>query len=238
VSSAAEIFAPGPLPIISAVCEECGLVDVLNETLDWDEQRSHISPGLRLTGLIMNCLTEGQPSHPREVIVGSIVDTVVTEAECDVLVERIGAAAAGTPESILLPAAGGPHSAFAAEIAQAIARATDARIDVVRLVGPETTEEDREDAREHLEATTAAIEDAAVEHHIIEGTDVVSTLVEQSATYDPTIIGATREGLLQQLVFGTVPEELGRNADNTVIMAKRTLDLTSRTAHLLGRKRG
>ena len=63
VSSAAKIFAPGPLPVISAVCEECGLVTVLNEELDWDEDRSHTSPGQRIMGLIMNSLTEGQPMY-------------------------------------------------------------------------------------------------------------------------------------------------------------------------------
>ena len=58
-----KILAPGPLPIIRAVCEESGLITVLNEELDWDEERSQISPGLRLMALIMNCLTRGQPMY-------------------------------------------------------------------------------------------------------------------------------------------------------------------------------
>ena len=58
-----KILAPGPLPIIRAICVESGVIDVLDEELSWDEDRSHLSPGLRLMALIMNCLTEGQPMY-------------------------------------------------------------------------------------------------------------------------------------------------------------------------------
>ena len=58
-----KILAPGPLPVICAVCKESGLIAVLNEELDWDEQRSQLSPGLRLMALITNCLTRGQPMY-------------------------------------------------------------------------------------------------------------------------------------------------------------------------------
>ena len=58
-----ENFAPGPLPVINAVCEECGLVEVINETVEWDQQQAVVSPGLLTAGLIMNFLTEGQPMY-------------------------------------------------------------------------------------------------------------------------------------------------------------------------------
>jgi transposase len=58
-----ENFAPGPLPVINAVCKECGLVEVIDELVEWDEQQAGISPGLLIAGLIMNFLTEGQPMY-------------------------------------------------------------------------------------------------------------------------------------------------------------------------------
>jgi transposase len=63
VSSSVESFSPGPFPVITTVCKECGIVDVVNEEVEWDENRSLLSPGLRLTALIVNCLTEGQPMY-------------------------------------------------------------------------------------------------------------------------------------------------------------------------------
>jgi transposase len=58
-----ENFAPGPLPVINAICQECGLVEVINDTVEWDEQQVDISPGSLTAGLVMNFLTEGQPMY-------------------------------------------------------------------------------------------------------------------------------------------------------------------------------
>jgi len=49
--------------VINAVCKECGLVEVINETVEWDQQQAVVSPGLLTAGLIMNFLTEGQPIY-------------------------------------------------------------------------------------------------------------------------------------------------------------------------------
>ena len=67
-------------------------------------------------------------------MLGSVVDSVVTNADCDVLVERIGPEAA--VESILVPTAGGPHAEFATEVAGAIARTTGATVEAVRVIDP------------------------------------------------------------------------------------------------------
>lgn len=174
-------------------------------------------------------------SSRREVILGSIVDTVVEDAECDVLVERIRSDELDPIDSIQLPAAGGPHSELASEVAQAIARPNNAHIDVIRVVEPDMTNQDREDARERVESTTATITDVPADHRIVEGADTVDTLVEQSEGYDLTIIGATRTGPLQQLIFGTIPEQIGQKAESTVIMVKRYRNIKSRAARLLGR---
>ena len=58
-----EAFTPGPLPIIAAVCRESGLVETIDDLVDWDEQQCTLSPGERVTALIMNVLTEGKPLY-------------------------------------------------------------------------------------------------------------------------------------------------------------------------------
>lgn len=159
----------------------------------------------------------------RDYVLGSNVDEVVTKARCDVLVERIGPAT--DVESILVPTAGGPHAEFAAEIARAIALANDARVEVIYI-----SEADEDDAlaRDRLDRTAEILRDVDVETVTIESDEVVDTIVDRSSTHDITVVGSSREGLLQQLVFGAIPEEVGRRAENTVIMAKRYLGLRSR----------
>jgi len=46
-----EAYTPGPLPIIAAVCRESGLVETINDLVDWDEQQCTLSPGERVMGL-------------------------------------------------------------------------------------------------------------------------------------------------------------------------------------------
>jgi amino acid transporter len=170
-----------------------------------------------------------------EVVLGSTVDTVATEAPCDVLVERVGPDATGVSESILLPTAGGPHAELAAEVARAISHTTGASVDLVHVVDPDATESERRTAEEQLAHTGEVLADVdGVDQRLLDGASVVETIVEASGDYDLTIIGATREGLLQQLVFGSVPEAVGRRADSTVIMTKRQLAVTSTVRRLLG----
>ncbi|MFB6153112.1 MAG: amino acid permease [Halodesulfurarchaeum sp.] len=167
----------------------------------------------------------GRPARRRDVVLGSIVDTVVREATCDVLVERLGTE--GAPESILVPTASGPHSRYAAEVARAIAHTTDASITALRVVSPDADEQTRTAARETLEEMDAMLEEIPSETRLVEGRDVAGSIVDESSTHDLTVIGATREGLVQKLVFGTIPEKVGRNVSGTVIMAKRNLGITS-----------
>ena len=58
-----ENFGPGPLPVINAICQECGLIEVVNDTVEWDNKQAEISPGALTAGLVMNFLTEGQPMY-------------------------------------------------------------------------------------------------------------------------------------------------------------------------------
>ena len=130
-------------------------------------------------------------------------------------------------ESILVPTAGGPHAEFAAEIARAIARPNDAHVEVIYVQTPGA--ENGERAAEILDRTVGLIDDDVdASSEVVEGDDVADAIVERTADHDITIIGSSREGLLKQLVFGAIPEEVGRRAASTVIMAKRHLGIRSR----------
>ncbi|QDX40783.1 amino acid permease [Salarchaeum sp. JOR-1] len=160
----------------------------------------------------------------RDAVLGSNVDAVVTGAPCDVFVEKIGADADGSVDSILVPAAGGPHGELAAEAARAVAHSEDAPVTLFRV-----RERGETDGGENVLANVqAALGDVDVTVTEVEADDVADAIVEESANHDLTLIGATREGMLQQLVFGAIPEEVGRRAESTVIMAKRNIGITSR----------
>ncbi|WP_158055998.1 amino acid permease [Halorussus halophilus] len=173
----------------------------------------------------------GRAHHRRDVVLGGTVDEVVREAECDVLVEKIGDTT--TVESILVPTAGGPHAELAAETARAIARSEGSEIRVVHVTESGADRETREEAEAKIRETLDELDDVVAEGEVLEGDDVVETIVTETENYDMTIIGATRESAVQRLVFGTIPEKVGANAPNAVIMTKRDLGIRSRLRQLL-----
>jgi amino acid transporter len=180
----------------------------------------------------------GDRSKDSEAVLGSVVDRVVSEADCDVYVERIGMEADGTLDSILLPTAGGPHAELAAETAAALARGTGATVTSAYVIDPDASETEYEQARSLLATAGEAFDTGGgFETKLLEGDDIVQTLVEESAEHDLTIIGATREGAFQRFLFGTIPETVATRAANTVIMVKRNLDVRSRLRQLFDKLR-
>ncbi|MDX1745125.1 MAG: amino acid permease, partial [Halobacteriales archaeon] len=169
----------------------------------------------------------GTGSRRRDIVLGSTVDAVVNEARCDVLVERFQSDASGTADSILVPTAGGPHAELAEETALAIARSEGSTVRVMHVLGPDPSDRERARAERMLEEAAARFEDVTVETIIEEDADTIGTIVRATEDHDLTIIGATREGLLQEFVFGVLPVAVGQRAQSTVIMTKRHLGITS-----------
>ena len=218
---------------------------MLDEAIDFAEERAPdvpVSGTIRIGHDVSQAILNTAEQHDVDVILmgwrgrsrrrdfalGSNVDQVVTRAPCDVLVERIGEGEGeGDVDSILVPTAGGPHAELAAEIAGAIGRANDAAVEVLYVVSSGADEAERERAEELLSDAVDALDGVESSTRVEEG-DVVASIVDASADHDLTVIGATREGLFQQLVLGAIPEAVGRRAEGTVIMAKRAMGIRSR----------
>ncbi|ELY51782.1 universal stress protein [Natronococcus jeotgali] len=125
-----------------------------------------------------------------------------------------------TTDRLLVPVAGGPNTEFAAETAGALARAHDARIELVTVV-PDREEATVAEARTLLDRTAPALGAVeSVRQIVLEGS-VVETIVERSSSHDVTVVGAAEGWFLRRALVGDVPEAIAREADGAVIMAKR-----------------
>jgi len=172
----------------------------------------------------------------RDFVFGSNVDDVIRKARVDLLVEKIGPRPDGV-DRLLLPVAGGPHVELAATAAAAIARPNEATVHLVTVVDPSATAAERETAAERLVAMARDLgEGVATETSVVEGDDVVDAIVALGADHDITLLGASQEGLLDQLLFGAIPEQVSERVPGTVIMAKRHLGLTTQLRWWLGRR--
>jgi nucleotide-binding universal stress UspA family protein len=164
-----------------------------------------------------DCLLVGWQERTREsAVLGTNVDRIVRRADCDVLVEKIGAVADGV-EAVLLPVVEGAHADLAASVARAIAVANDARVDLLRVVESGREETAARDLLANAADSLAGVEVGTV---VREG-DVADAIVAASADRGVTVLGATRTGLVRRQIVGSVPQAVGRRADGTVIMARK-----------------
>jgi nucleotide-binding universal stress UspA family protein len=76
-------------------------------------------------------------------------------------------------------------------------------------------------AQQFLDEAATGLPAVGIERRIVEGSDVVETILAQAAGYDLIVIGASEEPLFRNLLMGSIPEQIAQRAAVTVIMIKR-----------------
>jgi len=150
---------------------------------------------------------------------GPVIDAVVTQASCDVAVLK-----GEIPEQlerILVPTAGGPHATTAVQIGLDLATESEAEVTAINLIrGPATKDTSRE-AQAKIDQTLETIEDAKrVGRRIARADDVKQGILEEAARYDLLLLGASEEGVIDQIAFGGLPEAIARASPQPVILVK------------------
>ena len=164
--------------------------------------------------------------HHQQAAFGTLIDLLAKNPPCDLAVVRFRRS--GLPRRIMVPIAGGPNARLALELAvteaDAIEQRTDHRPEVVGLNlvldGTEPTPEILETRRQTL-IDDLDIVGWPLEMRVIWANDVVSGILNETADFDQIIIGASEEGLLEQSLFGSIPQRIAEEALTTVIMVKR-----------------
>jgi CIC family chloride channel protein len=151
-------------------------------------------------------------------VFGDVVDTVIRQAPCDVMVVKRG----DRPhfDHWLVPVAGGPNAKRAFDLLPALSRlGADPDVKVCQVfttmeaASGETALQMSADYLDHRLS-------CPVLSQPIWGTNIaeaVITLAQKDRT-DVLLIGASREGLLQQAIKGNIPEAIARKSHCIVIL--------------------
>ena len=163
----------------------------------------------------------GRPRR-RDIILGSFLDRVMKEAPCDVLVKRITEQQSDI-NSILVPIAGGPHCGLSVRLAGIFGRERDASVQLIHVISSDSTEETRAAGADLLAEYTASLELEGVktQQNLIQSDDVPEAVTRQSAQFDLTILGATRDPFLKRKLVGSVAEGVGRTAQSQVLLTRK-----------------
>lgn len=185
---------------------------------------------------------KGSTSTPGRIF-GDVVDTLIRQASCDVVLVKLrstGATALKAPQGEtatavrsllqltqlnrwLVPIAGGPNSQHAIKLLPALVSLSKTpEIRLCQVFHPSDMtydtrllEEDATFLRQRLQRSVLTLPVCAnsVSEAVID--------MAQKNQCDVIVVGASREGLLQQAIHGNIPEAIARNSQCTVILVRK-----------------
>jgi CIC family chloride channel protein len=163
-----------------------------------------------------------------------VVDKLIEQAPCDLVLVKLGQQAYSFPHSIerqgnwLIPTAGGANSQRAMKILPALADlytlANSPQIRLCQVYSPGQNQLNLDRLKKTAESIGDKINVPVIAMPIY--AHFVSDAIIHLATtekYDLVVLGASSEGLLQQAVRGNIPEAIAQGIDSTVIIVRSPL---------------
>jgi len=141
-------------------------------------------------------------------------------------------------ERILVPTAGGPHAPLATRLALLLAREREATISSVYVADPDASQDELAEGRARIQQTFATMGEQMaglpggdgkqsglntvhLESRVVTAESIVEGITQAGAESDLVFIGASEESLIDQVLFGTIPEQVARACPSPVVMVKR-----------------
>jgi basic amino acid/polyamine antiporter, APA family len=188
----------------------------------------HVAEAIRKTAMenASDLIVLGWPGYTNTAgrLYGSVIDPIVDNPPTDIAIVRYREYR--PLRSILVPVSDGPNSRRAVRMAVSMARASQNGPVTVTLlhvlpVGARSATVIR--AEQTLDYVLEGIESGLVEKRLVEGTDVVDSVIEEAETgdYDLIVVGATEEPLFRNLLMGSISSQIAKRAPMTTIMVKR-----------------
>jgi nucleotide-binding universal stress UspA family protein len=156
----------------------------------------------------------------RDRVFGEVADQIIRHAPCDMALLKIGKL--GVPERCLFPTAGGSHALLAAELLGVLAPSFGMSVTVCHVVEPGASRETRAESDRWMQRTIDRLgPDVKADRLLIEAQTVAGGIAKASRDYDLVVLGAAREPLYQQVLFGEIPEKVARYSPASVLVVKQ-----------------
>ncbi|MGD8238038.1 MAG: amino acid permease [Armatimonadota bacterium] len=159
----------------------------------------------------------------REKLLGTVLDKVVRDAPCDVAVfkgerdlsdDGIG--------RMLVNVTASPHADLAVDVGKALAAHWGCSVDHLH-VQKTGTEIDPLTVGRYFQADVAKRENPEIEVELMEERSIPATICRRSADYDMVLIGAARQSIVREILFGSKALSVAKLCRSSVLMVKRRL---------------
>jgi chloride channel protein, CIC family len=162
---------------------------------------------------------KGNTSTPGRVF-GNVVDTIVRQAACEVVLVKLNEV--NTFNRWLIPMAGGPNAQQSLRYLPALLTLGDVTsVRVCQVFPNKPSMEDAAALHQTVKDLSNQLETMVMARPLWDSsvTGAITDLAKRERC-DVMMVGASREGLLQQVLRGNVPEAIARNSNCTVILVR------------------
>ncbi len=165
---------------------------------------------------------KGSTSTPGRVF-GTVVDTLIRQAPCDVVLAKLGEEARFN--HWLLPLSGGPNAQYALTLLPALTRLSpDPSIKLCQVLPIDEPMADLSVMAAAMDTLRQRV-NCSITTRPIRGHSVPGAILRLAwqEPCDVIVLGASRESLLQQALTGNIPEAIARSSDCTVILVRAAI---------------
>ncbi|UCC68461.1 MAG: amino acid permease [Armatimonadota bacterium] len=155
-------------------------------------------------------------TRARARLFGTTLDRILLASPVDTLLLRWRNKKAKF-KRVLVGVTASPHARLAVEIAKALESELDSKCRYLHVIKRKTA---MDEATEEAFLNEKGGE-AAVDLEVVQARTTAAGIIEASAEADVLILGAAREGILSQLVFGEKTRTVARRARSAVLLVKR-----------------
>ena len=154
-------------------------------------------------------------------VFGTTLDTVVTQAPCDVSLVKIEDDAIGTPIAL---AGSGPHAPVAARRAADFASLSDS-VAILLNVQQRAEDEQTNHVKRGRETIRSVAEQGGLdaeeyESAVVVATDVESAIIHAVQEYDTVCVGLSEKSDLSRTVFGSLAERISQEISGNVAVVR------------------
>ncbi|BAZ68617.1 MAG: chloride channel protein [Pelatocladus maniniholoensis HA4357-MV3] len=162
---------------------------------------------------------KGSTTTPGRVF-SRVVDTIIRQAACEVVLVKLQDQS--NFDRWLVPVAGGPNSQQAIALLPALTSLSKTpTVNLCQVFEPDETKPDTTSVNKAAHFLEQRL-DGMVKIAPIHATSIADAILKSAKRHntDVIILGASREGLLQQVVHGNIPATISRNSQQTVILVR------------------
>jgi uncharacterized hydrophobic protein (TIGR00271 family) len=161
------------------------------------------------------------PTLAHRAELGPVLGPVLDVAPCDVIVVK--GRELGAIDRVLVPTAGGPHAPLAAKVGLTLVPKGEGQLTLLNIIRSDQADKAAvEEAHRHIAQTAADLGDqASVTVRVDVAPDVVSGILSAAEEHDLVLLGATNESILDQVLFGRLPEQVASRSRKPVAIVKR-----------------